>query len=76
VHQLAGRSLFVFPLLHPAAALRTPKLVETLQQDFARLRALLDEPLPAAASPSQPQSAEPAQPPPPADRESQLDLFA
>ena len=24
VHELAGRSLFVFPLLHPAAALRTP----------------------------------------------------
>jgi DNA polymerase len=76
VHQLAGRSLFVFPLLHPAAALRTPKLVETLQQDFARLRALLDEPLPPAAAPNQPQNAEPAEPRPAADPESQLDLFA
>ena len=30
VHELGGRTVFVFPLLHPAAALRTPSLVETL----------------------------------------------
>ena len=76
VHELAGRSLFVFPLLHPAAALRTPKLVEILQQDFARLRALLDEPPPAAASRNQPQNAQSAEPRPAPDPESQLDLFA
>jgi uracil-DNA glycosylase len=46
VHQLAARTVFVMPLLHPAAALRTPAMVETLREDFARLRALLDEPLP------------------------------
>jgi uracil-DNA glycosylase len=46
VHELAGRTVFVMPLLHPAAALRTPAMVETLREDFARLRALLDEPLP------------------------------
>jgi DNA polymerase len=48
VHELASRTVFVFPLLHPAAALRTPSLVETLREDFARLRSLLDEPLPLA----------------------------
>ncbi len=75
VHQLAGRTLFVFPLLHPAAALRTPSLVETLQRDFARLRALLDEPLPATGA-QQSGDAQPAPPPPTAAAESQLDLFA
>ncbi len=45
VHELGGRTVFVFPLLHPAAALRTPSLVETLREDFARLRELLTEPL-------------------------------
>ena len=46
VHELGGRTVFVFPLLHPAAALRTPSLVETLREDFAKLPALLAEPLP------------------------------
>ena len=41
-----GRTVFVFPLLHPAAALRTPSLVETLREDFAKLPALLAQPLP------------------------------
>jgi DNA polymerase len=68
IHELAGRTVFVFPLLHPAAALRTPSLVETLREDFARLRSLLDEPLPLADSEleDEPQAADPA---------SQLDLF-
>jgi len=67
VHELAGRTVFVFPLLHPAAALRTPSLVETCEKDFRRLRQLLDEPLPEPISP------EPEVPAP--DPESQLDLF-
>ena len=46
VHELAGRTVFVFPLLHPAAALRTPSLVETCREDFTRLAALLAESLP------------------------------
>jgi len=43
-HTLAGRSLLIFPLLHPAAALRTPAMVETLRSDFETLKDLLDEP--------------------------------
>jgi uracil-DNA glycosylase len=46
IHTLGGRTLFVFPLLHPAAALRTPAMVDTLREDFVKLRALLGEPLP------------------------------
>jgi DNA polymerase len=50
VHTLAGRAVFLMPLFHPAAALRTPSLVETLREDFAKLPSLLEEPLPEAAA--------------------------
>jgi uracil-DNA glycosylase len=46
VHELGGRTVFLMPLLHPAAALRTPSLVETLREDFAKLPELLARPLP------------------------------
>lgn len=46
VHELGGRAVFVFPLLHPAAALRTPAMKETLREDFAKLPPLLSELLP------------------------------
>jgi DNA polymerase len=49
-HTLAGRPVFLMPLFHPAAALRTPTLVETLREDFARLPSLLEEPLPETAA--------------------------
>ena len=42
VHELAGRTVFLLPLFHPAAALRTPALAETLRQDFATLPGLLE----------------------------------
>jgi DNA polymerase len=50
-HEIAGRSLFVMPLLHPAAALRTPSLVETLQEDFRALAELLGHEAPPSAVP-------------------------
>jgi hypothetical protein len=34
------------PLLHPAAALRTPSLVDTLREDFAKLPELITTPVP------------------------------
>jgi DNA polymerase len=46
VHEMAGRSVFVMPLLHPAAALRTPSLVDTLREDFAKLPDLIARPRP------------------------------
>ena len=72
VHELAGRTVFVFPLLHPAAALRTPAMAETLREDFAKLPALLAEPLPDLEPPA-PAVAEPVAARP--DPASQLDLF-
>jgi DNA polymerase len=41
VHELGGRLLRVYPLFHPAAALRGTKTLEELREDFARLPALL-----------------------------------
>ena len=72
VKRMGGRAVFLMPLFHPAAALRTPSLVETLREDFAKLPELMaGEPpdeigQPAAEAPIE--AAEPA-----AD---QLDLFA
>ena len=34
VHELGGRTVFLLPLFHPAAALRTPAVKETLRADF------------------------------------------
>jgi uracil-DNA glycosylase len=50
VHTLAGRPVFLMPLFHPAAALRTPSLVEALREDFAKLPGLLEEALPKGAA--------------------------
>jgi uracil-DNA glycosylase family 4 len=50
VHTLAACPVFLMPLFHPAAALRTPSLMETLREDFRKLPALLAEPLPEAAA--------------------------
>ena len=52
VHEIAGRTVFLMPLFHPAAALRTPSLVDTLREDFAKLPELLERPVPEAAGSS------------------------
>jgi uracil-DNA glycosylase len=46
VHELGGRAVRVYPLYHPAAALRSTGTLGQLHEDFARLPALLDEPPP------------------------------
>jgi DNA polymerase len=79
VHEIAGRTVFLMPLLHPAAALRTPSLVDTLREDFAKLPDLISRPLPEAAG-SSPSAADlVAEAAPPAGvaeaRSDQLDLF-
>jgi DNA polymerase len=48
VHSLGGRMVFVMPLFHPAAALRTPSVAETLRSDFAKLPGLLEQAPPDA----------------------------
>jgi uracil-DNA glycosylase len=68
VHTLGGRTLFVMPLLHPAAALRTPSLVETLREDFAKLPELISTAVPGTEP-------EPAMVSAEERASSQLDLF-
>jgi DNA polymerase len=49
VHEFAGRPVFLMPLFHPAAALRTPALVDTLREDFAKFPELIGRPAPEPA---------------------------
>jgi DNA polymerase len=74
VHELGGRTVYLLPLFHPAAALRTPAVKETLRGDFATIPELLKRPLPGPA-PSAEELAEAveggdgeAPEPPPADQ--------
>jgi uracil-DNA glycosylase len=46
VHELGGRAVRVYPIYHPAAALRSTKVLEELREDFHRLPELLEEPPP------------------------------
>jgi uracil-DNA glycosylase len=46
VHTIGRRAVRLFPIYHPAAALYTPSMLETLRADFARLPELLALPAP------------------------------
>lgn len=41
VIELGSRAVRLYPIFHPAAALYTPRMLETLREDFARLPELL-----------------------------------
>ncbi|MEZ5125214.1 MAG: uracil-DNA glycosylase [Thermoleophilia bacterium] len=49
VFELAGLSLYLYPIFHPAAALYTRAMLTTLEEDFGRLPELLARPRPDAA---------------------------
>jgi uracil-DNA glycosylase family 4 len=67
--ELGGRSVFLYPIFHPAAALRTTAMLEQLRADFEAIPRLLAEALPSFGEP-EPELAAAA---PAVD---QLDLFA
>jgi uracil-DNA glycosylase family 4 len=67
---IGSRSVLLYPLYHPAAALYTPAMLKVLESDFARLPELLGRTLEPAAAP-EPELAVVA-PQPPAE---QLGLF-
>jgi DNA polymerase len=78
VRELGGRPVRLYPLFHPAAALRTPAVLEQLRADILRLPALLEEPLPAPVGEvpePHPAAAAPPVAPPEPDPPPQLDLF-
>ena len=60
--RVAGRSVVLYPLYHPAAALYTPAMLRTLEEDFAGIPTLLarEEPPPAPVIPLFPASPAPA----------------
>jgi uracil-DNA glycosylase family 4 len=62
--ELGGRPVFLYPIFHPAAALRTPAMLDRLQADFASIPELLAQDPPGfgaepAAGSEPPRAAEP-----------------
>jgi uracil-DNA glycosylase len=57
---LGERAVRLYPIYHPAAALYTPRMLETLREDFARLPELLALGAPEQPPPGQPPEPEPA----------------
>jgi uracil-DNA glycosylase family 4 len=51
IRQIGPRAVRLYPIFHPAAALYTPRMLETLREDFARLPGLLALPAPAQPEP-------------------------
>ncbi len=54
---IAGRSVLLYPIYHPAAALYTPAMLKVLEADFARIPALIGGttvPVAAATAPPEP----------------------
>ena len=76
LRELGGRNVFLLPLFHPAAALRTPAVKETLRADFATIPGLLSgpppDPAPSAEELAEAEAEGGSTPSPPAD---QLDMF-
>jgi DNA polymerase len=69
VHELGGRTVVLLPIFHPAAALRTPAVKETLREDFATIPNLLAMGPPVAAEePLEEEEEADAAPEPPADQ--------
>ena len=62
---LGGRSVTLYPLYHPAAALYTPAMLKVLESDFARIPELLGraltQPEPELALVAEPAAAPPAE---------------
>jgi uracil-DNA glycosylase family 4 len=88
VRVVGARAVRLYPLFHPAAALYTPRMLETLREDFARLPDVLalgppEQPAVAALEPVEPDllgpipELEPEPPAPPSgpDPAAQLGLF-
>jgi DNA polymerase len=63
VRRIGPRTVRLYPIFHPAAALYTPSMLATLRQDFARLPELLALPAPPQPEP-EPEELEPVVPEP------------
>ena len=54
---LGARTVLLYPIFHPAAALYTPSMLKVLEEDFARIPALLERVLDEPAATEQPDAA-------------------
>ena len=75
---LGGRQVTLYPIYHPAAALYTPAMLKTLEEDFAKIPALLGgsgRPEPAVAPERGNVIQLPVAPTPAARADEQLGLF-
>jgi len=54
VRVIGRRTVRLYPLYHPAAALYTPRMLEVLREDFARIPELLALPVPEQPAPPEP----------------------
>ena len=76
---LGARAVRLYPIYHPAAALYTPRMLETLREDFTRLPQLLalgapeQPPLQDVPDLSEPEPAVPEVPPAPGESPSEID---
>jgi uracil-DNA glycosylase family 4 len=84
IRQIGPRVVRLYPIFHPAAALYTPRMVETLREDFARIPDLLalpeleqpePEPAPEPVIPEPAAAAEPEPDEVPEPDPAQLGLF-
>ncbi len=50
VLEVGRRAVRLYPIFHPAAALYTPRMLQTLREDFSRLPELLAQPAPGQPS--------------------------
>ena len=75
-HVLGGRPVYVFPLFHPAAGLRSTGTADQLREDFKSIPPLLERPLPEPPPGIAAQRAEAdLQPEAAAPSDDQLDIF-
>jgi uracil-DNA glycosylase len=72
---LGGNRVLLYPLYHPAAALYTPKMLEVLEEDFARIPKLISRVLLSPEPASEPVHAELAMAAPVSEPAVQLGLF-
>jgi uracil-DNA glycosylase len=68
---LGSRTVLLYPLYHPAAALYTPSMLKVLEEDFAKIPALLE----AATGPAAEEATEADSPAVPEEPAVQLGLF-
>ncbi len=50
--EIGGHTVLLYPLYHPAAALYTPKMLQVLEADFARIPGLIGAPPPTPLTPA------------------------